>query len=145
MGSNTYLYLYLITDDIKYLYLIVKYLYYYVIIRYLHLVYLKKDFSKPISHLPWCYPTFVEKVNHEYLFSIVSILSTSASCLRCLVIFSTACYYTIDSMPFILLNYCVFYSVTTEEKIHSNTTKQSTIHLWPLLLTWFNFNPSMDK
>ena len=20
-----------------------------------------------------------------------------------------------------------------------------TEHLWPLLLTWFNFNPSMDK
>ena len=24
-----------------------------------------------------------------------------------------------------------------------NTMKM--LHLWPLLLTWFNFNPSMDK
>ena len=37
-------------------------------------------------------------------------------------------------------------NICHNDAVHFNTTpNQAITHQWPLLLTWFNFNPSMDK
>ena len=38
------------------------------------------------------------------------------------------------------------YSTNSNEHINWLEQREITqVHMWPLLLTWFNFNPSMDK
>ena len=34
--------------------------------------------------------------------------------------------------------------ILKECKVSKEKAKQSALQMWPLLLTWFNFNPSMD-
>ena len=38
-----------------------------------------------------------------------------------------------------------YYAWTTRSHGNIHWRQQLWNHLWPLLLTWFNFNPSMDK
>ena len=41
---------------------------------------------------------------------------------------------------------CVCVDAKSEHMFYANWGIRLTHHpLWPLLLTWFNFNPSMDK
>ena len=35
--------------------------------------------------------------------------------------------------------------ITQSDITHPDNPHPDNPHLWPLLLTWFNFNPSMDK
>ena len=37
------------------------------------------------------------------------------------------------------------YYVITEVQLHNNHYPITHYFLWPLLLTWFNFDPIMDK
>ena len=41
--------------------------------------------------------------------------------------------------------YVKFETVNTSDTTHKNTYTTHKGYMGPLLLTWFNFNPSMDK
>ena len=40
---------------------------------------------------------------------------------------------------------CDYLSILGLNLIHVSCLQDVITHHWPLLLTWFNFNPSMDK
>ena len=57
---------------------------------------------------------------------------------------------SITSIIFFAIYRAGFYSLSIfdDSRNNSNISKEGDNdiqHLWPLLLTWFNFNPSMDK
>ena len=61
-----------------------------------------------------------------------------ASVTRAAIIFAALCRYVVNNSSTSLIN-------NDQGLIGISDAEQAIHYLWPLLLTWINFNPGMDK
>ena len=100
--------------------------------QYLSAVNFCQHFSAVSHNYMWNWAMFRWALSNPLYAFVVTTCNVIITCIY--IDFGARCRYIVQG-----------WVITCHSKLGCVITHPCPIYLWPLLLTWFNFNPSMDK